>query len=171
MIIGDNVKKIIFLAFSILVGIMVYSKNGEIIIPSESIRMRIIANSNDIKDLYEKKKLKEEVEEELYQIIKGADSIGDVRLLLENNMNKINNFIASKTNDFEVKYGLNYFPKKEYKGVIYPEGNYESLVITLGKGMGDNWWCVLYPPLCLISDNTTTSDVEYRSFVYDMIKN
>ena len=77
--------------------------------------------------------------------------------------------MSNKTGDYSIKYGMNYFPKKVYKGVVYPSGNYESLVITLGSGLGDNWWCVLYPPLCLINDNQTTNDVEYRSFVYDLI--
>ena len=66
---------------------------------------------------------------------------------------------------------MNYFPKKSYRGILYPEGEYESLIITLGKGLGENWWCVLYPPLCLIEDNDTTSDSEYRSFILDILNN
>ena len=69
-----------------------------------------------------------------------------------------------------IHYGLNYFPKKEYKGVIYEEGYYESLVVTLGNGNGDNWWCVLFPPLCLLeAQETNTQDVEYKFFVQDLI--
>ena len=79
--------------------------------------------------------------------------------------------INSKTKDYKINYGINYFPKKIYKGVIYPEGEYESLVITLGSGLGDNWWCVLYPPLCLIEDNKITDDVEYRLLVQDVLYN
>ncbi|MBQ9011225.1 MAG: stage II sporulation protein R, partial [Bacilli bacterium] len=51
-----------------------------------------------------------------------------------------------------------------YKGVKYKEGYYESLLVTLGKGKGDNWWCVLFPPLCLIEADES-SDVQYKSFV------
>ena len=46
---------------------------------------------------------------------------------------------------------------------------YESLVITLGKGEGDNWWCVLFPPLCLLEENENTQDVEYHFLVKDII--
>ena len=42
-----------------------------------------------------------------------------------------------------------YFPDKRYGDIIFPEGNYEALRIVLGKGNGHNWWCVLYPPLCV----------------------
>ena len=72
--------------------------------------------------------------------------------------------------DYKINFGNNYFPDKEFKGVVYKEGEYESLVVTIGKGEGDNWWCVLFPPLCLLegSDNNS-SDVEYRSWVKDML--
>ena len=63
-----------------------------------------------------------------------------------------------------------YFPKKKYKGITYKEGNYESLVITLGEGAGDNFWCVLFPPLCLIeADETSNDNVEYKFFVKELI--
>ena len=166
-----KLKKIVFLSLSILIGIIIYYQNEEIIIPNDAIRMRIIANSNDIKDLYAKKKLKEEIEEDIYNLVGSAKDIDSARLSVKNNLNKIEELITTKTHDFKISYGMNYFPKKVYKGVIYPEGEYESLIITLGKGLGDNWWCVLYPPLCLIDDNPTTSDITYRSLVYDMLSN
>lgn len=68
---------------------------------------------------------------------------------------------------FKINYGSNYFPEKKYKGITYKEGYYESLVITLGEGKGDNWWCVLFPPLCLIEADESRN-VEYKSFVKEM---
>ena len=164
-------KKIVFLTISVVIGILVYQKNDEIIIPSDSIRVRIIANSNNIEDLYKKKKIKEEIKKDLYDLVKNVSNSEDASKSIENNLDKINNLVSSKTNDFNITYGMNYFPKKTYKGVLYNAGNYNSLVITLGKGLGENWWCVLYPPLCMIDENETTSDVEYRSFVLDMLRN
>ena len=162
-------KKIIFLSISIFVGIMVYKKNDTIIIPTDALRVRIIANSNSIEDLYAKKKLKEEIKDDLYEIIEDAKNSNDAKRSIQSNIKDIDKLVSSKTDDYQLNYGRNYFPKKVYKGVIYEEGEYDSLVITLGKGLGENWWCVLYPPLCLIDDNNTTSDVEYRSLVMDLI--
>ena len=164
-------KKIIFLCISLLVGVLVYQKNNEIIIPSDAIRMRIIANSNSIHDLYEKKKLKKEIENDIYNLIKGASNSIEARNILRDNLDNINTLIGSKTTNYKLDYGMNYFPKKTYKGIIYPEGNYESLVVTLGSGLGDNWWCVLYPPLCLINDNETTSNVEYQLLIKKILQN
>lgn len=65
-------------------------------------------------------------------------------------------------------FGFNYFPSKKYKGITYKDGYYESLVVTLGEGKGDNWWCVLFPPLCLLEAEEST-DVEYKSYVKELI--
>lgn len=164
-------KKIIFLCISLFIGFMVYKKNDEIIIPNDAIRFRIIANSNNIKDLYEKQKLKSEIENNIYNLVSDAKSSSVARDNINNNLDEIKKLVESKTHDYSINYGINYFPKKIYKGVIYPEGDYESLVITLGKGLGENWWCVLYPPLCLIDDDNIKGDVSYRSLIYDTLYN
>ena len=155
---------------SVVIGILVYQKNDEIIIPSDAIRVRIIANSNSIKDLYEKQRLKEDIKEDLYNFSSSKSSM-EADNIISNNLDNIFDIVSKKTNDFDIDYGLNYFPEKIYKGVLYPEGEYKSLVITLGSGLGDNWWCVLYPPICMIDDNETTGDIEYRSLVFDMLTN
>ena len=68
--------------------------------------------------------------------------------------------------DYEVDFGYNLFPEKKYKGVVYKEGYYESVVVTLGKGEGNNWWCVLFPPLCLMeTDESNLEEIEYKSFI------
>ena len=68
--------------------------------------------------------------------------------------------------NFKINYGKNYFPRKEYKNVIYEEGEYESVVITIGDGNGKNFWCVLFPPLCMLDED---SNIEYSSLVKEII--
>ena len=162
-------KKIIFMFISIIIGILVYQKEEEIIIPGDAIRVRIIANSNSIEDVYKKMKLKEEIKSDLFNIVSEAKSNQEARVQILNNINNIERIVKNKTDNFKIDYGLNYFPKKIYKGVVYPEGEYDSLVITLGQGLGENWWCVLYPPLCLINDNEQTNDVEYKLLVKELL--
>ena len=163
-------KKIILIIISVIIGLLVYDKSDEIIIPSDAIRIRIIANSNSITDLYQKKTVKEEIKSDLYNLVNKAKSSIEANSIINNNLDYINTLVSSKTNDYRIEYGLNYFHKKTYKGVIYPEGDYQSLVITLGSGLGDNWWCILYPPLCLIEDDNSTSDIEYRIMVSDILE-
>ena len=53
---------------------------------------------------------------------------------------------------------------------MYKAGNYESLVVTIGEGAGNNFWCVLFPPLCLLdNEKTDTSDVEYQFYVKNIL--
>ena len=78
--------------------------------------------------------------------------------------------INNITNNYSINYGNNYFPKKVYQEVEYPEGNYESLVITLGDGLGDNWWCVLFPPLCLLeAQEENIKDINYTFYIKELI--
>ena len=58
------------------------------------------------------------------------------------------------------------FPTRVYGDLTLEQGVYDALIIELGTGEGDNWWCVIYPPLCFTS---ATSNVEYRSAIYDII--
>lgn len=164
-------KKIIFIIGCLIVGFSIYKKNDEIIIPNDAIRVRIIANSNNVEDIRDKIRIKDEIKKDLYHIVSDADNSANARKSIISNINKIKKIVSLKTDNFTINYGKNYFPKKVYRGIIYNEGMYDSLTITLGKGLGENWWCVLYPPLCLIKENNITSDVEYRSFVYDLLKN
>ena len=160
-------KKIIVFLF-VLTIIYISKSEEEIIIPTNSIRYRIIANSDSTKDQMLKMNIKKKLDEEILPILSDSNSIEDSRLLIKDNLDNIKNIVSKYTDDFDVNYGKNYFPKKTYKGINYDAGNYESLVITLGSGLGKNWWCVLYPPLCLIDENT--NDVEYTTLVKEILK-
>lgn len=168
-------KKILII-LAIIIMFLVYSKSEAeeiIIIPDKSLRFRVIANSNNLNDFITKNEVKKEVEKELIFLLKDAKTIDETKQIINENIvnikEKISKNIDEKNLDFNIKLGLNYFPKKIFKGVIYNEGEYESLIITLGKGNGENWWCVLFPPLCLLEENPNTSDVEYQLYVTRII--
>lgn len=170
-------KKYLILASLILVFIPNLNKESEeIIIPDEAIRFRVIAESNTKEDQETKTLVKDTLEKDLTNLLKNSNNINDTRNVLKQNQNHFENLIertllTNKINiTYKVNFGLNYFPEKNYKGVIYEEGYYESLVITLGSGNGENWWCVLFPPLCLMDGvENNTDEVEYKSFVKEMI--
>ena len=148
-------------------------KDKEVVmIPNDSIRLRVISNSTDELDLKRKQELKSYLESLLYDLVKGVNSKKEVNDIILNNLDNINDKIYTflGNNDYKLDYGQNYFPSKVYKGVVYEEGMYDSIVVTLGNGKGSNWWCVLFPPLCLLEENDTTTDVEYKLFVSRIIE-
>ena len=163
-------KKAIFI-FGIMLFYLILgnvSENSNLI-PKEAIRIRVLANSNSSADQEEKMKVKGKVENYLYNKLAYVNDINSANTIIENNILELENVIENVYDgNFTINYGMNYFPEKEYKGIIYDEGYYNSLVISLGKGLGENWWCVLFPPLCMLEGNEM-DDVEYRSLVGDLV--
>ena len=149
-------------------------KREEIIIPDTAIRLRVIPNSNSSLDQNMKTKVKNYLEKNTYELLRNETNIEKARELiqeniptLEENINKIfqtNNYSMN----YEINYGYNYFPEKEYRGITYEEGYYESIIISIGEAKGDNWWCVLFPNLCLI-DLENTEDTEYKLWVLEAV--
>lgn len=160
-------KLIILLAF--ISFIFLLTSNSSLEIPTEAIRFRIIASSNSFKDQQLKQKIKNDLVNNIIPNILTDVSIQESKNLINNSINKIEDILNKYDISYKINFGQNFFPQKNYQGITYPAGNYESLVITLGEGLGDNWWCVLYPPLCLIENNFDSSNIEYRSYIKDII--
>lgn len=138
------------------------------LIPEDAIRVRVIANSNSKEDQNLKLEVKDELDKYLYSELKNVKGVENADKKIKQIIPNVDNIVSKYTSNYNINYGMNYFPRKEYKSVIYEEGEYKSLVVTLGNGLGDNWWCVLFPPLCLLEAEEST-DVEYHSYVVDTI--
>lgn len=160
-------KKIITV-LALIISFLLITDNNNITIPYHTIRFRIIANSDSLKDQNEKLQIKEDLLNTIIPEISEANSINDSRAIINSKIPIIKDKLNSYNIKYSVNYGNNYFPDKELNGVTYPSGNYESLVITIGDGIGKNWWCVLYPPLCLVENNNSNT-VEYKSLVKEII--
>ena len=164
-------KKVIVVLFLVSLAFLFSNHEEEIIIPNKAIRFRVIANSDSVEDQMKKMEIKSAVEKEVYTLINGEGNISQVRNIIEDNMDTIKDIVEEYNVPYNINYGNNYFPSKTYKGIMYPAGNYESLVITLGDGVGANFWCVLFPPLCLIDNSREDiSDVDYQLYVKKLLK-
>ena len=172
-------KKIISLILLLILLLFIsdLKKEKESIIPNDAIRFRIVANSNTAYDQNIKIQIRNLIQNKILELTKDTKSIEEVRKMLiehkeelyEINKEKLESLNYDKS--FKLTYGNNHFPEKKYKGLKYDSGNYESLVITLGEGKGDNFWCVLFPPLCTLEVNDNTNDVEYKFFIKEIIDN
>jgi len=156
-------KTIIILSIIILVLCL---NKKDYTIPKDSIRFRVIANSNDYNDQEIKKKVVENLKSNLIYTNKSTNIVETRKFIKENLplFTKTVETTLNNNNDFHINYGKNYFPEKTYNNEIYPEGEYESLVVTLGEGDGDNFWCVLFPPLCF----EEKEDYHYKSFIKEI---
>ena len=166
-------KRKIFLILLIVTLICLYKQtNNIIIIPDTSIRLRVIPSSNSPEDVYIKEQVKSYLEKNVINLTKNSNSIDETRNIINNNIPNIENNINNIFKDnnyklpYKVNYGLNYFPEKEFQGFTYQEGYYESLVISIGDAKGDNFWCVLFPNLCLINPE---EEHTYKSYFKDLL--
>lgn len=150
-------------------------KAEELVIPDTAIRLRVIPNSNSTFDQNMKQKVKTYLEDNVYTMFSNVNSIEEARETINKQLPNIesdikNIFIENNYDmNFKINYGLNYFPEKSYKNITYKEGYYESLVVEIGKAKGDNWWCVLFPTICLL-DKNVDDDVEYKLKVVELIE-
>jgi stage II sporulation protein R len=132
------------------------SAQGPVVIPDEAIRLRILANSDSEQDQAIKRLIRDEVNAEITQWVEKLTSIEEARQLIQSRLPELETIVEDvleRENQPQV-YTVNFnnvsFPTKLYGNFIYPAGDYEAILITLGEGQGANWWCVLFPPLCFL---------------------
>lgn len=161
--------KQVIIALFILTILFINTNEEEYIIPKEAIRFRVIANSNTFEDQATKVEIKNNVENIVESDLLNVTNRNAAEETLKSSLPEIKNMINNYNIPYEINYGNNYFPEKKYKGVTYEEGYYESLVITLGDGAGDNWWCLMFPPLCLMEvEESNISNADYRFFIKEV---
>lgn len=125
-------------------------------ISGKIIRFHVLANSDSSKDQALKQKVKDEIIKYIIPKLKESKSIDETRNILKENDEDIVKValkvIKSEGFNYSVKSQLSKenFPLKRYGTVVLPQGEYEAYRIIIGEGKGQNWWCVMFPPLCFI---------------------
>lgn len=142
------------------------SQSSSKVIPHDAIRLRILANSNSETDQQLKLAVRDAINEQITDWVKNLTSLDEARNLMKNRLHELQlvaeTVVEQSNTDQKVEIDFNKvdFPTKQYGQFIYPAGEYEAIVIKLGRGEGLNWWCVLFPPLCFLdfSNGGATSE-------------
>ncbi|MBA4602944.1 stage II sporulation protein R [Thermoactinomyces mirandus] len=125
-------------------------------IPDQAIRLRILANSDRPEDQLLKRKVRDEIIGEISTWAYKPHNLEEAREIVKENLPRFEKIVGQTLSQhgydgpFRIDYGVVPFPTKLYGTRVYPAGDYEALRITIGRGEGENWWCVLFPPLCFI---------------------
>lgn len=165
-------KKLVFFAFiGVIIFITFFSQNKSQaiseddyqVIPDEAIRLRILAHSDEEADQDVKRFVRDEVNKQITSWVEHITDIDEARELIKSRLPEITETAQRALNEqnsnhkLEVEYGENVtFPVKLYDTFLYPAGEYEAVLITIGDAKGANWWCVLFPPLCFLDFSHTT---------------
>ena len=141
------------------------------------LRIHIRANSNSTGDQNVKYKVKDKVVEYLTPILANVHNKADAIKLIEQNLSQISSVSSlvlqneGYTYMAQAELRREYFPTRAYDDVVLSSGEYDSIIVNLGSGAGDNWWCVVYPPLCFVASSPTdTEDIVYRSKILEIIR-
>lgn len=133
---------------------------GDVVIPNEAVRLRILANSDSPDDQALKRAVRDAVNEQITAWVSDLTSFEEAKQVIAQHVPEIEQTVArvlqEKKSDqsYKVTFGRVSFPTKIYGSYVYPAGEYDAVLITLGKGEGANWWCVLFPPLCFLDFST-----------------
>jgi stage II sporulation protein R len=161
-------KKILYILSIIFILFLYINITNTKTLNEDTIRFRIIANSNTYEDQQLKRVIKKDLELNLFPLLENSNSVIETKQTIEDNLPTIETLLSKYNVEYNINLGKNYFPAKEYDNYIYDEGYYESLVIELGEANGNNWWCVMYPPLCLIESNNE-EDIEYKLYIDEIL--
>lgn len=121
------------------------------------MRLHIIANSDSQADQNLKLAVRDEILNNTVDIFKGCNNVGDAIITANDNIDTINRLANDviKRNGFnyeaKVSVGDRYFDTREYDDFTLPAGTYKSLIVDLGDAKGKNWWCVVFPCVCVPS--------------------
>ena len=147
------------------------SLNNEVIydydkIKDEIIRFHVIANSDSEKDQKLKLQIRDEVIKYLEPKLAKSKSINQSREIIKENDKKVKEIARKVVKDKGYNYKIDSqlskenFPEKVYGNITLPQGEYEAYRILIGDSVGQNWWCVMFPPLCFV--DVTKGEVAYN---------
>ncbi|NEZ47405.1 stage II sporulation protein R [Clostridium niameyense] len=155
-----KIMGIISIIVIFLIGLQfIYINNSTSVgedISHKIIRFHVIANSDTLEDQSLKLKVKDEVIKYMMPKLKESKNINESRKILRQNDNAIKEIAFNVIKEYGYDYSVNTsldrekFPIKTYGNITLPQGDYEAYKITIGSGEGQNWWCVMFPPLCFV---------------------
>ncbi len=151
------IVSVLALALIFLLGSYYYAEEKPL--QDSVFRLHVIANSDSIEDQALKIAVKNEIVQLLKDEFSSQEDVEQARELAQDHIPLIREtareVMAQQGYDYpvEVKVGEYPFPTKSYGNLVFPSGEYQALRVTIGQGQGKNWWCVLFPPLCMVSDS------------------
>ena len=169
-------KKFIFIFGLILIIII-----GAVCLPKKEVdydylRLHIRANSNSENDQTVKYEIKDVMVDFLTPHLcnveskeKAIEVVNNFSSLLKS---KCLNVLREKGFNYSVNIKVNneYFPTRTYANTTLESGFYDAVIVELGDADGDNWWCVMYPPLCFVNKNENENQIKYKSIIYEWFK-
>lgn len=153
-----NKLTVIFVVFLVLLNVLyigeeagALEKRGE-----NLIRFHVLANSDSPEDQELKLRVRDKIIDAMSEDLENSKNVDETRNILMVNLDKIKEvaeeeiYKDEKDYDVSVSLGEHKFPTKRYGNAVFPAGRYDALRVEIGSARGQNWWCVMFPPLCFV---------------------
>lgn len=164
---GFKMKRRIFIVFIFMIFLFFvftsassYASSVSSGLSNNLLRLHIVANSDSDEDQNLKLKVRDSLIDYLNSIVDKNNSKDEVIAILENHISDMENIALSVIHengfDYDVSISLDHieFPTKKYGNITLPSGLYDAVNVHIGSSNGHNWWCVMFPPLCLVNDGS-----------------
>ena len=170
-------KKVFVILFLLLVIVF-----GAVVLPEKKnnidyLRLHIRANSNAQIDQNVKYKIKDIVVKLLTPKLCNVPSKEKAVEIVNQEKRDIIKKCEEELKVNNLKYSVNvkvnneFFPARSYNNTTLESGYYDAVIIELGEAKGDNWWCVMYPPLCFVNKSEEVKQIKYKSKIAEWLKN
>ncbi|MFW5649423.1 MAG: stage II sporulation protein R [Candidatus Alkaliphilus sp. MAG34] len=164
----------IFLVFLVLISVLYMKEETEALEKrgENLIRFHVLANSDSPEDQELKLKVRDRIIDVVSKDLENSKNVDETRNILATSLDKIKEaaeeeiYENGKDYDVNVSLGEHGFPTKRYGNAVFPAGRYEALRVEIGNARGQNWWCVMFPPLCFVdvkhglTDEKTKKELE-----------
>ncbi|QOV10372.1 stage II sporulation protein R [Viridibacillus arvi] len=152
-----------------------FTQDTSPIADADQMRFRIVANSNSTQDQLIKQDMLKEIEPIIKQLsvqTNGTEMDQNLAVVEQEIQNKLSTKFSQQSIQVSRKQEL--FPAKRYEGFLYPQNYYDALVVTIGSGKGDNWWCALFPKVCYREEEPKkteeTKEETQKFFIWEWLK-
>lgn len=145
----------LLLIFTLLFGSLSYTNDASNDISAKVLRMHVLANSNSIEDQKLKIAVKNNILKSTQELFTDCNNLEESIEIAQSNTELIKasaqEVIKKYNKNYDVKVYVDneFFDVREYKDFTLPSGNYNTVKVVIGEGKGKNWWCVMYPAVCI----------------------
>ncbi len=169
-------KKLISIMIAIVSIFLLAGCGSNSTTQEQYLRIHIRANSNSRIDQNIKYTIKDDLVNYLTPLVSQCNSFDEVVDMIDENINDMENLCDNILTDngfsYTSKIMINeeYFPTRAYGEYVLESDFYDAIIVNLGEAKGDNWWCVVYPPLCFLNaKNVDKNNIVYKSKILELI--
>ena len=168
---------LILLCIFILISAISYVDAVSTDIANSVFRLHVIANSDSTEDQSLKYKVRDSLLEYMNSISENCTSKEEIIELAKNHTQEFYDIakqvISENGYDYDVNINIGNFdfPTKTYGDISFPVGSYDALRVEIGNASGQNWWCVMFPPLCFVDVSSGIVPDESKEIIQDSLTN